>query len=597
MSSLDVAVIGNCALSAIIDRRADIVWSCFPHFAGEPVLYSLLDGERTAEHASDGVFAITLENMTHCEQAYIENTPVLVSTLSDKDGNVLEITDFAPRFEQYGRMFRPPMMIRRVRPVHGRPRISVKLKPRFAWGEEKPELTRGSNHIRFVGSEQALRLTTDISVSYVLESTPFLLDRPTSFFFGSDEALRASVETSSREFLERTIDHWRGWVRSLSIPFEWQDAVIRAAISLKLCNFEESGAIVAALTSSIPEAPGTERNWDYRYCWLRDAYFVIHALNRLGVTRTMEDYITYINNLVADSGTDELQPLYGINRAAILDEHVAGSLAGYQGMGPVRVGNAAYLQKQNDVYGSVILAVTHTFFDRRMIRPANLRLFEELERLGERAAAVFDQPDAGPWELRTMAAVHTFSSAMCWAACDRLAKIAGALGLDDRRRHWREEAERLHATILARTWNADINSFASTFDGEDLDATLLLLHELDFLPANDPRIVATIEAVGRELQHDGLLYRYKVRDDFGQPETAFLICTFWYVDALNAIGRTQEARDLFTRALSLRNSFGLLAEDVDFKTGALWGNFPQAYSMVGLINSATLLSRRWEDAF
>jgi GH15 family glucan-1,4-alpha-glucosidase len=600
MNSLNLAVIGNCAISALIDRSSDLVWSCFPRIDGDPVFCALVDGQKEGGKARDrrnGVFYIRLVGMARCDQHYIDNTAVLVSVQSDAHGNAVEITDFAPRFEQYERMFRPPTLIRRVRPLKGRPRIQVRVKPMFDWGSQRPQITRGSNHMRFVGPQQALRLTSDAPISYVVEEQPFIVDRPISFFFGADETLDAEVEPTSRRFLERTIDEWQGWARALSIPFDWQDAVIRAAITLKLCNFEETGAIVAALTTSIPEAPNTQRNWDYRYCWLRDAYFVIQALNRLGVTHTMEDYISFIANAVADTGSAELQPLYSITRGAVLEETEATDLAGYKGMGPVRVGNAAYMQTQNDVYGSVVLAATHSFFDRRMTHPGNGGLYEQLEQLGERAALAFDQPDAGVWELRTRTAVHTFSSVMCWAACDRLAKIAGVLGMTSKQAKWRSEAKRLHTVIMERTWNAEIDSFVSTFDGRELDATLLLLHELGFLPASDPRIVSTIDAVGKALRRGDLLLRYATEDDFGRPASAFLICAFWYTDALNAIGRRNEARELFERILALRNSFGLFSEDIDVASGDLWGNFPQTYSMVGLINSAMRLSRSWEEAF
>ena len=376
MSSLDLAVIGNCMIAALVDRRAQIVWNCFPRFDGEPVFSALLDSPPGASDADrKGVFAIDQVGMQTCEQAYLDNTAVLVSTMTDAYGNVVEITDFAPRFTHFDRTFRPPMLIRRVRPVRGRPRIRVRLRPTFEWGARQPEYTRGSNHLRFVGPNQSLRLTTDASVSYVFEERPFVVDRPISFFFGADEPLRSEADSTAREFLEETIDYWRDWVRSLSVPFDWQEAVIRASITLKLCNFEETGAIVAALTTSVPEAPGTERNWDYRYCWLRDAYFVIHALNRLGTTKTMEEYLTYITNLVDDAeanpGQKDMPPLFSITRSTDLDERTATALRGYRGMGPVRVGNAAYTQIQNDAYGSVILASTHAFFDKRLIRPAN----------------------------------------------------------------------------------------------------------------------------------------------------------------------------------------------------------------------------------
>jgi Glucoamylase and related glycosyl hydrolases len=602
MSSLDLAVIGNCMIAALVNRRAHIVWSCFPRFDGDPVFSHLLDcpeGQPDAEQR--GLFAIDQVGLQTCEQHYLENTAVLVSTMTDSFGNIVEITDFAPRFKHFDRTFRPPLLIRRVRPVKGRPRIRVRLRPHFEWGELPPAKTRGSNHLRFVGPHRSLRLTTDAPISYVDEERPFVVDRPISFFFGEDEPLRSEADTTAREFLDKTVDFWRDWVRSLSIPFDWQEAVIRAAITLKLCNYEETGAIVAALTTSVPEAPHTQRNWDYRYCWLRDAYFVIQALNRLGTTKTMEEYLTYITNLVDDAEAKpelrDMPPLFSITRSPDLEEREATALAGYRGMGPVRVGNAAYTQIQNDAYGSIVLASTHAFLDKRLIRTGNKALFEHLEKLGQRAMEVFDKPDAGPWELRTKAAVHTFPSVMCWAACDRLAKIAQAMGREDRAVFWREQANRMHAVIDVRAYNREKGTFVSSFDGEHLDATLLLLSELNFVDPEDPRFVATVDAIGQALRRGDLLLRYDVEDDFGRMHTAFMICGFWYVDALNATGRKREACELFEKILNLRNSFGLFSEDADFTTGELWGNFPQTYSMVGLINSAVRLSRSWEEAF
>ena len=602
MSSLDLAVIGNCMISALVDRRAQIVWSCFPRFDGDPVFSALLDcPEGRTDAEQKGVFAIDMVGMVSCEQGYLPNTAVLVSRMTDSFGNIIEVTDFAPRFKHFDRTFRPPLLIRRVTPLKGRPRIRVRLRPHFEWGSCAPGTTRGSNHLRFVGPHSSLRLTTDAPVSYVYEERPFVVERPISFFFGEDEPLRSEADTTAREFLDSTIGFWRDWVRSLSIPFDWQEAVIRAAITLKLCNFEETGAIVAALTTSVPEAPHTQRNWDYRYCWLRDAYFVIQALNRLGTTKTMEEYLTYITNIVDDMEAipdqKDMPPLFSITRSPYLEEREATALAGYRGMGPVRVGNAAYTQIQNDAYGSIVLASVHAFLDKRMIRPVgNRALFSHLEKLGQRAIEVFDQPDAGPWELRTKAAVHTFPSVMCWAACDRLAKIAVAMDREDRAAFWRENADRMHRIIDEKAFNPGMGTFVSSFGGEHLDATLLLLSELNFVKPDDPRFIATVDAVGKTLRRGDLLLRYDVEDDFGRMHTAFMICGFWYVDALNAIGRKEEARELFEHILSLRNSFGLFSEDADFTTGELWGNFPQTYSMVGLINSAVRLSRSWEDA-
>lgn len=593
MASLDLGVIGNCTIAALVDAKGSVVWGCFPRLDGDAVFQSLVN----ASDQADGEFSVSLVDQVHSEQTYLPNSAILRTVLSDRHGGLVEVVDFCPRFALYERIYRPPMIVRRIRPLQGRPRLRVRLRPRFAYGVLAPQITRGSNHVRYVSPDQTLRLTTNAPISYVIEERAFVLDRPVDMILGADESLQAGIESTARDLFERTAEHWKSWVRSLSIPFEWQDAVIRAAITLKVCNFEETGAIVAALTTSIPEAAGTERNWDYRFCWLRDAYFVIHALNRLGVTRMMEDYLRFIGDIVEGSCEGGLRPVYGITRDSSIDEVIADHLAGYRGYGPVRLGNQAHLQIQNDVYGSIVLASTHAFFDRRLTHPGDDTLFEQLERLGLRAIQVFDQPDAGPWELRNSTHAHTFSAVMCWAACDRLAKIAKHIGKVDRAAYWRREADRLHATICAHAWNEALGSFVSTFDGTEMDATLLLLHEVDFLAADDPRLASTVDAVAKALRSDGFLYRYVAEDDFGRPQTAFVICVFWYIDALAAIGRKVEARALFEQVLEKRNPLGLLSEDIDTRTGELWGNFPQTYSMVGLINCAMKLSKSWEEAF
>ena len=598
--NLELGVIGNCAIAALVDPDGAIVWSCFPRLDKDPVFCALLmngAGARDTSHVGDGSFAIELKDHSTSTQRYLDNSAILETVLADQAGNAIEVTDFCPRFQRFGRIYRPPTIIRRVRAISGRPIVTIRIKPRMAYGAIAPEITRGSNHMRFVGPDHALRLTTNAPISYLLEARSFRLGEELWFVLGDDEIVPQDIADFGRNHLEATLDHWQTWVRGLSIPFEWQEAVIRAAITLKLCNYEETGAIVAALTTSIPEAPGSQRNWDYRFCWIRDAFFVIRVLNSLGVTRTMEDYVRFITDIVDDTRDGGIQPVYGISRESHLEETISTDLAGYRGMGPVRIGNQAYVQVQNDVYGGLVLACTHVFFDRRLIRQsANHALFEQLEAIGRRAEDVFDKPDAGPWELRNSAAVHTFSAVMSWAACDRLAKIAASLGRTDRVERWRQVADRLHATILERAWNKQRNSLVSRFDGDSLDASLLLVQPLGFLAADDPRFHGTVEAIGAELKHGDFIYRYVEADDFGRPETAFTICTFWYIDALAAIGRREEARALFQLMLARRNRHGLLSEDIAPASGELWGNYPQTYSLVGLINSAMKLSQSWEEA-
>ena len=593
MSSLDLALIGNCCYGALIDGRGRVVWACLPRFDRDPVFCALLDDEK----AADGTFEIELADFARAEQSYRRNSAILETRLYDRSGAGVAITDLAPRFKQYGRAFRPTMLVRRLRPIAGSPRLCIRLRPRHDYGARGPEITRGSNHIRYVMPEQTLRLTTDGPVSYILEELPFLLEASIDLVLGPDETIPNAVSELAREFLERTDAYWRDWCRNLSPPFEWQEAVIRAAITLKLCSFEETGAIIAAMTTSIPEGPNSARNWDYRYCWLRDAYFVVSALNRLNVTRTMEGYLEYIANIAATAEDGYLQPVSGILREPRLVEREISSLRGYRGMGPVRVGNGAYSQVQNDGSGSVILACTQSYFDQRLNKLGDQPFFHRLERLGEQAVRRWDQPDAGLWELRGRQEVHTYSSVLCWAACDRLALIAKHLGLDGRCDYWRSHAEHIHQGIVARAWNEQTGSFAARFGGAEVDASLLLLPTLGFLPARDPRFRGTLARVEQELRRGPYLSRYAGEDDFGPPSTVFTVCTFWYIDALAAVGRAEEARALFEHMLTVRNPVGLLSEDLDASTGELWGNFPQTYSMVGLIHSAIRLSRPWEGAF
>jgi GH15 family glucan-1,4-alpha-glucosidase len=588
----DLALIGNCTIGALVDGMGRLVWGCFPRFDGDPTFCSLL-----REDHDQGVFGIEIADFERAEQHYLENTAVLVTRLYDRHGGGVEITDFAPRFGQFGRMFRPMMLVRQLRRIGVSPRLTFRLRPTCSHGSGRPTVTWGSHHVRYVMPDLTLRLTTDASITAVLEERPFFLEDSVTLILGPDETVPESAGEIGRRFFDETVQYWREWVRVLGIPFEWQDAVIRAAITLKLNAYDDTGAIVAAMTTSLPEAPDSGRNWDYRYCWLRDGYFVINALNRLGATRSMERYLGFIANVVADAGGERLLPLYRIDGRADLEERVEPALPGYRGMGPVRIGNQAYKQVQHDVYGSAILAATHIFFDRRLTRRGDADLFRRLEPLGELAAKNFDQPDAGLWELRGSARVHTFSSVMCWAACDRLARIAAHLQLAERAAYWRGAADRIHAIIEARAWNAQRNAFASTFGGEAMDASLLLLAELDFLDAADPRFAATVAAVEQDLLRGDYIFRYVEEDDFGEPENAFLVCTFWYVNALAAVGRKDEARMRFEQLLASRNRHGLLAEHIDVQTGELWGNFVQTYSMVGLINSAIRLSMRWDQAF
>ena len=591
--SLELWPIGNCQVSGLVDTRGALVWGCVPRVDGDPVFCALMNGDRQDQ----GTWRFELEGQVAATQYYERNTPILVTQLEAEDGSAVEIRDFCPRFERSGRMYRPVAYVRIVRPVAGTPRMKVVLRPTRGYGAGLAETTNGTNHIRYLVGGQAMRLSTDAPIGYVLSGRSYRVESDQHFFLGPDEPFSGNLRAELRQMDDLTRKYWTLWVRGLHIPLEWQDEVIRCAIALKLCQHEETGAIVAALTTSIPEAPHSERNWDYRFCWIRDSYFTVQALNRLGALDVLEKYLSYLRNIVDSAQGGAIQPLYSVMGDNSLDETTAAHLAGYRGMGPVRVGNAAYYQVQHDCYGQIVMPTAQAFFDKRLLRVADDRDFASLEKVGEMAWKMHDQPDAGLWEFRTRQEVHTYSAVMCWAACDRLANIAAHIGKDDRRRLWRERADAIRERVEREAWVEDDDGghFKASFQSDYLDASLLQLVELRFLRPDDPRFQSTFVAIEKALRRGEHMLRYASEDDFGLPETAFNVCTFWLIEALHMAGRDEEARALFETMLAHRTTSGMLSEDLDFDTGELWGNFPQTYSLVGIINCAGLLSKPWSE--
>jgi GH15 family glucan-1,4-alpha-glucosidase len=588
MTSLDLGLIGNGAIGALVSREAEIVWMCVPKFDGDPVFCSLLRGD--AEPKEDGAFAVELIDAVRSEQEYVADTPVLVTRFFDATGGAIEVTDFAPRFLRDDKPVFPVMLVRKIVRVSGNPKIRLRVRPMQQYGASTIAPLAHADHLRYGGEHVSLRLTTNAPINAIVGETPFVLDDAVTLIFGPDEEIQGEAAGFGNELLEQTLAWWRDWGKSLKLPSEWRDAAMRAAITLKLNVSEESGAIIAAMTTSIPEAPNSGRNWDYRYCWMRDAYFVAAALDRVGDLATTERYVEFLTKLVAQIGSTQLDPLYTISGGAVPVERVAAHLPGYRGMGPVRVGNEARVQRQHDVYGEVILAAYPLFVYNEPRDRIGVELFRTLEVLGDQAANLFDKPDAGLWELRGVERVHTFSSVMCWAACNALFEIAERLRFDDRATFWYDRARHIHDTILRRSWSERLGAFTAAMEGDTLDASLLLMQPLGFIGVEDERFRSTVRAIGRDLRRGDFIYRYIDTDDFGRPENAFLVCTFWYIDALAAIGDHDEARKLFEHVLSRRNQHGLLAEDIDPKTGEQWGNFVQTYSMAGIIDSAMRLT-------
>jgi GH15 family glucan-1,4-alpha-glucosidase len=593
MSSLDLGVVGNCAIASLIDRNGRHVWHGLGRLDGDPVFNALLGGDEP----TGGFMETAVAGAKESRQRYLPNTAILETTVEGAGGTIRMI-DFAPRFRRFGRMFRPPMLVRRLEPLAGRPRVSLRLRPTFNYGAVKSQVTSGSNHVRYYGDDAVLRLTTDASISHVLHEHEFSLDRPLTLLVGADESVPDSPDSVGRTFLSETESYWQTWVRDLNIPFDWQAAVIRAAITLKLCSFEDTGAVLAALTTSVPEAAGTVRNWDYRFSWLRDAFFTVTALNRLSATLTMEGFVRFIIDIVEAGSSrgepDLIAPLFPIAPGTDTTERIIDSLPGYRGYGPVRIGNAAVGQRQNDVYGSMVMTAAQMFWDERLPRHGDMELYRQLCVVGNEAHRVALTPDAGLWEYREREEVHTFSAAMCWAAQHRLGMIARRVGSDGESREWLARAGVLRQEVLQRA-TVQEGWLSGTLDRDMLDASSLVLPEIGLLPSDDPRFHATLDAVAKKLMKNGFVMRYVEADDFGKPSNAFLLCTFWYIDALASVGRRAEALELFNHVLARRNHLGLLSEDIDPRTGELWGNFPQTYSQVGLVLSAMRLSRSWEE--
>jgi GH15 family glucan-1,4-alpha-glucosidase len=594
LSTLELGVIGNCAIASLIDRSGRHVWHGLGRLDGDPVFNALLGGNEPQGGFMEAMVAGAKEG----RQRYLPNTAVLETIVEGTSGTI-RIVDFAPRFRRFGRMFRPPMLVRRLEPLAGRPRVTLRMRPTFNYGGLKPQITSGSHHARFVGDAAVLRLTTDASITYILHETEFGLDRPVTLIVGADESITENPDSLGRSFLAETESYWQAWVRDLNIPFDWQAAVIRAAITLKLCSFEDTGAVLAALTTSVPEAAGTPRTWDYRFSWLRDSFFTVNALNRLSATRTMEGFVRFIVNIVETGSSrgeaDQIAPLFPIAPGTETAEKLIDTLPGYRGYGPVRTGNAAVIQRQNDTYGSMVMTAAQMFWDERLPRHGDMELYRQLCVVGNEAHKAALTPDAGLWEYREREEVHTFSAAMCWAAQHRLGMIARRVGADSESREWLARAGVLRQEILQRATMSDGGWLSGVLDRDMADASSLVLPEIGLLRSDDPRFHATLDVIGKRLMKNGFLMRYIEADDFGKPSNAFLLCTFWYIDALASVGRRSEALELFNNVLGRRNHVGLLSEDIDPKTGELWGNFPQTYSQVGLILSAMRLSRTWEE--
>jgi GH15 family glucan-1,4-alpha-glucosidase len=581
-----LGIIGNCSYGALL-REGSVEWMCWPRPDSSFIFGPLLDRDRGGAFTVEGVDA------TEVRQEYLENTNVL-RTVFNGPGGAFELYDFAPRFQLYQRFFKPSMLVRILRPLSGEPRARVRCHPVYDYGRIDASSWRASNHIEYTGFPAPVRLTTNLPLTYVEDERPFMLERDRHLVLTWGEPLEAGLEETAERFLERTVDYWRRWVKATRVPRDYQAEVIRSALALKLHQFEDTGALLAATTTSMPEHPGSGRTWDYRYCWLRDAYFTLNSLERLGHSEEMELFLEYLRNLAEREGA--LQPAYRINGGELAPEIELEHLAGYEGDGPVRIGNQAFEHSQNDVYGEMVLAVSRLFLDTRFVGQIPPRTAVQIiSSLLDKIEARLEEPDAGPWEFRGRTRLHSFAVLMHWAGARRAVEVAEALGDDSLAARARDLEARTETILATRCWNDELGALTQVAGETQLDAALLLAVHLGYLPADDPRATSHVDAIRERLSVDGgLLRRYEGRDDFGVMEAAFTVCTFWLVEALVIVGRLDEARELFERLLGLHNGLGLYSEDILPGTLEQTGNFPQTYSHVGLINAAFRLSRRWD---
>ncbi len=572
----EMGVIGNCSYLAYIDTLARIQWLCMPRFDSSFVFGSLLDRQKGGE------FSISTPDAPFATNQYYQNNTNVLCTEFRSGSGTFVVTDFAPRFFHYERYFKPLMLIRKLEPLSGDPVVRVICNPRAGWGAVEPQIVFGSNHIRFLNLGIQVRLTTDIPLNYVFEPKPFVLNQTRYLVFTYGEPLEAPLASTAEDFLRRTEEYWIQWVKTTSIPMLYQEEVIRSALILKLHQYEDTGGIIASGTTSLPEEDGAGRNWDYRYCWVRDSFYTLNAFQSLGHFEELEKYFHFIQNVImGESGG--IQPVYGLSGEKDLLEKEL-DLPGYRNNRPVRIGNSAYLQPQNDVYGQLLACLLPLYIDRRLASDRHRRQTGLVLRLLDAIEKTMDVPDSGIWEYRGRRQFHCYTYLFHWVGCNAALKIANAsadntlavrasqLGLEAARR-------------IEHCFSKNKHAYVQAIGAEDLDASTLQLINMHYLDPGGDRAKEHLNALEKELlSPNGLLFRYAHMDDFGLPKVCFLACSFWYAEALACVGRIDDACKMLELGLKCSNHLGLFSEDVDFSCGQ-WGNFPQTYSHVGFMNA------------
>lgn len=578
----DSGIIGNGSYIAHINRNADIVWLCWPNFDSSPIFGSLIDNRC-------GTFELIPNSKSvKTNQIYIENTNILRTEIQTETGS-FAVVDFAPRYYEKGCLKYSRNFFRKIIPLSGDIKIKIKISPSYNYGNIKLDSKVYSDHITYESQSFQIHLLSNISLNQIEMGSYFHLTQ--AIYIGLFELYSNSI--SLIEMIEdeysKTKTYWQNWVKHCTIPNFAQKQQIRSALCLKLHQFQDSGAIIAASTTSLPESPNSGRNWDYRYCWLRDGFYTLLALTNLGQFEELERYSQYISNLIP--GIDgRYQPLYSILGESSLDEKIL-NLDGYLGNKPVRIGNSAYSHIQNDAYGQILLSLLPLYLDERIPEKNRFQNLNLIKNILNKIELTMNEPDAGLWEFRNSSQKHCYTFLFHWVGAKagrEISKKLGEVELEKKSEFLMHEAQK----NIEFCFNSELGCYTQAQGKNDLDASLLQLITLGYLDPKSDKAKTHILAIENSLKtKEGFMFRYLHNDDFGKPDTTFLICTFWYIEALACMDRMDEAVELFDNVVKHGNHVGLFSEDIDSLKGEQWGNFPQTYSHVGLVNAAHKISQ------
>lgn len=587
MDNLDYGIIGNCKSAALVSKTGSIDWCCLPIFDSASVFAKLLDDKK------GGSMHFEISDSYKIEQEYLWETNILSTTFDDGD-NAFQVLDFMPRYEKRDRKYyAPPDIIRFIRLIKGQPRFKLIYDPKLEYAGPKTFTTDRGDYIESYtesGKYDSLYFYTDFDNQDILDQKELTLTKNAFVLVSYHEKLiKQDIDRAYLKF-QRTKVYWMNWSDATTKYPHYQDQIMRSALTLKALTFEKSGAVLAAATTSLPETIGEVRNWDYRFCWVRDASMVIRVISSLGHTKSAQKFLQFIMNTIPDKD-EKMQIMYGINGEKELTENVLDHLDGYKDSKPVRVGNAAYVQRQNDIYGILMEVIYNQFIQFENTLENSEELWTIVRGIVKIVEEHWKEPDKGIWELRTEDKHFTFSKLLCWVAVDRAIKIAEVLDREKLTEDWKTLREEIYQDIYDNAWNKEVQAYTQSYGSTALDASTLLMQQYGFIDPKDSRFVSTVEATERELCHEGLMYRYRNEDDFGKPSSSFTICSFWFIESLHKIGQKEKAIKYFDQLLSYSNHLGLYSEDIDFKTKRLLGNFPQAYSHLALIETAINFSK------